>query len=248
MIRIGLLVAICSIVFATQAQYNSQKEPVSRYRPGLFWFYTGLAPAEEDKPEKYDRLIFDLTYNDWAGDIDPFQNHWGSIGLNTNFMWDIPLTKKSNKVAFGIGVSHSYMNIRHNNHLLAIDSIGATQFALKDSSDNFYKSTLAGNSFSIPIEFRFRTGGWRHFKVHIGGKIGYQANLISKYVERVNGDKVVTKRYGFPDKNDLIYSAHVRIGIRNWALFASYNFNPLFKNSNSTQLNLIQMGLSVSLL
>lgn len=247
MIKVGLFIVMCTVVMTSHGQYNSEKEPVSRFRPGVLWFYTGLAPAKEDTPDKYDRLVFDITYNDWAGDRKPFQNNWSSIGLNTNLIFDIPLTKKQNKVALGIGFCHSYINIRHDNHLLPIDSLGGTVFTLKDSSDNFYKSTLSGNSFSIPIEFRFRTGGWRHFKVHIGGKIGYQANLMSKYAERVNGDKVVTKRYGFPDKNDLVYSAHIRIGIRNWALFASYNFNTLFKNSESTQLNLLQMGLSVSL-
>jgi hypothetical protein len=247
MLKKVLLPVFCLFMISSHAQYDSQKEYVSRYRPGVFWFFSGLMPAKEDKPEKYDRLIFDLTYNDWIGDQGPFQNHWASIGLNTNFMFDIPMTKKSDKVSFGIGLSHSYTNIRHNNHLIPVDSIGATIFALKDTSDNFYKSTLTGNSFSIPIEFRFRTGGWRHFKVHIGGKIGYQANLISKYASKVNGDKVLTKRYGFPDKNDLIYSAHVRIGLRNWALYASYNFNTIFKNSQSTQLNMLQMGLSISL-
>jgi hypothetical protein len=106
---------------------------------------------------------------------------------------------------------------------------------------------LNGNSFSIPIEFRFRTGGWRHFKFHIGGKIGYQANLLSKYVANVGGHREVWKRYSFPDAARLIYSAHIRIGMRNWALFASYNFNPIFENSNSTRLNMIQAGLSLSL-
>ena len=162
-------------------------------------------------------------------------------------MFDIPLTKKRNIVSFGIGVAHRYVNIRHNNHLTPVDSIGATMYMAKDSTDNFYKSTLSGNSFCIPIELRIRTGGWKHFKIHLGGKIGYQANLLSKYASKVNGDRVINKRYGFPDQSQLIYSAHVRLGIRNWALYASYDFNKIFTNAKSTQLNLLQFGLSVSL-
>ena len=47
--------------------------------------------------------------------------------------------------------------------------------------------------------------------------------------------------------NRLIYSVHARVGLRNWALYFSYNLNPIFSNQLSTQLNLVQMGLSVSL-
>jgi hypothetical protein len=210
------------------------------------WFYTGLKPAKVDKVRKYDRLIFDITYNDWVGDNDLFQNHWASIGLNTNFMFDIPLVKK-NKIALGIGVAHQFTNIRHNGHLVRDNVAGTTIYAPQNPSDDFKKSVFGGNSFSIPVELRFRNEGWRHFKFHIGGKIGYQANAFSKYVSKIDGDRQISKSYGFPDNNKLLYSAHVRIGLRNWALFASYNFNTNFSNSESVQLNQVQAGLSISL-
>lgn len=241
-----LLIWVSCLSLFSQAQYDGQGEnETSRFRPGIMWFYSGLRPAKEDKPTKYDRLIFDITYNDWVGDQGPFQNNWASIGLNSNLIFDIPLAKS--KVSLGIGIAHQYTPIRHNNHLVPDEDAGTTTFVLKDSSDVFRSSSLSGNSFSIPIEFRFRNESWRHFKFHIGGKIGYQANMYSRYVSAQNGHKEVSKRYGFPDQAQLIYSAHIRIGIRNWALFASYNFNRMFTNTNSTKLNLLQMGLSVSL-
>src|SRR5690606_16337246 len=195
---------------------------------------------------KYDRLIFDVTYNDWIGDRDLFKNSWESFGLNTNFIFDIPMTK-GNKVSFGIGLAHQFTSIRHNNHLTVDPIAKTTIFTPKDSLDNFKRSSLVGNSFSIPIEFRFRNESWKHFKVHIGGKIGYQVNLSSKYVSKIDGHKPVVRNNGFYDENKLIYSAHIRIGMRNWALYASYNFNTLFSNKNSTQLNAVHAGLSISL-
>lgn len=236
---------VCS--FLGSAQYDGKGEDeISRFRPGLMRLYTGLRPGEPDKSNKYDRLIFDVTYNDWMGDRALFENHWASIGLNTNLLFDIPLTK-GNKVSLGIGVAHQYVNIRHNNHLLGDEIDKKTIWVEKDSLDVFKKSVFSGNSFSIPIEFRFRNESWRHFKFHIGGKIGYQANAFSKYVSSINGDKEVYKHYGFPDLNQLIYSVHARVGVRNWALFASYNLNSLFSNNESVQLNLVQMGVSISL-
>ncbi len=247
MIKYTILIWIAVMSFTVGAQYNSEGDNISRFRPGAFWFYSGFRPAQPDKPQKYDRLIVDLTYNDWLGDQGPFENHWASTGVNTNLMFDIPMTKKNDKASFGIGISHEYTNVRHNNKFLINDSLNVTQYVLKDTSDLFFKSALAGNSFSIPIEFRFRSNGWRHFKFHIGGKIGYQANLYSRQVTKQNGRREVTRQYNFPDQSNLIYSAHIRIGIRNWALFASYSFNPIFKESESVQLNRLQMGLSISL-
>ena len=247
MTRVGLLIVMCFIGLSSFSQYDGQGvDEVSRFRPGAMWFFTGLRPAKQEKQSKYDRLIFDVTYNDWIGDEDLFQNSWASIGLNTNVIFDIPLTKE-NKIAFGVGIAHQYTNIRHDNQFIINEFTSSSIYESKDSSDFFDKSIISGNSFSIPLELRFRKESWRHFKFHIGAKVGYQINILSKRVYVINGQKKVYKRYGFPDESKWIYSAHVRLGIRNWALYASYNFNTLFLNSSSTKLNAVQMGLSVSL-
>ena len=51
----------------------------------------------------------------------------------------------------------------------------------------------------------------------------------------------------FQDFNNLLVAAHARIGIRNWAITVSYNLLPYFKDKSSTQLNGLQLGLSISL-
>ena len=241
-----LSIACVCMSFVAQAQYDSKDSVQSRFRPGAMWYFTGWRPASVEKVRKYDRLIFDITYNDWIGDKDLFQIHWASIGLNTNVMFDIPLTK-GNTVSIGTGLSHSYHVTRHNAHLDADDALGITVWKPKLPTDTFRKSILGGHSFSVPLELRFHKESWRHFKFHIGGKIGVQSSLYSKYVTGQWLDRDVVKNYSFPDQNFLLYSAHVRFGFRNWALFGSYNFNTIFSNPNSVQLNRVQMGLSISL-
>ncbi len=247
MIKQLVVIFSCLVGFSLSAQYDGKGDnEVSRFRPGFMWYFTGLKPAKVEKVRKYDRLIFDVTYNDWIGDRNLFQNHWASIGMNTNLMFDIPLTK-GNTVSLGLGVSHQFSVIRHNGLLLQDDLIGTTTWQAKTDSNFFNKGIFGGNSFSIPLELRFRKESWRHFKFHIGGKIGYQVNAYSKYVIGNGGNRDIQKYYGFPDLNRLVYSAHIRIGLRNWALFGSYNFNAIFSTTGSTQLNHVQMGLSVSL-
>ena len=236
-----LLVANKSI-----SQYSSEGDLISRFRPGVMWFNTGLRPAIPEKVRKYDRLIFDLTYNTWNGDQKVFKNDWNSIGLNTNIIFDIPITK-GNTVSFGTGITHSLFRIQHNNLFVSDSTNSYTTYQLKDSTSIFDKNYLGGNSFSVPLEFRFRTKGWKHFKVHIGGKVGYQFNLFSKTISTGENGKIYHKSFDYTDINRLIYSAHVRIGMRNWALYGSYNLNGLFSHRSSSQLNLVQVGLSISL-
>lgn len=242
----SVLLIFLLLALQSTAQYNSEGDIKSRFRPGTFWFFTGFTPARPEKLRKYDRLIFDLTYNDWVGDKKPFKNHWSSIGFNTNLMFDIPMAKR-NVVSFGIGFCYGFQVIRHDQDILYSLDSNYTQVSNDLSMASFDKNSFVGHNFSIPIEFRFRTKGWKHFKVHVGGKIGYQAQFYSKTRYEGEDTKFMIKDKSIPDFNRLTYSAHVRIGIRNWALFGSYNFNPVFSGVQSTKLNMIQLGLSISL-
>lgn len=242
---IGVLLAIP----VARAQYDGMgADEISRFRPGSMWFYTGLRPAVPEKVRKYDRLIFDLTYSDWMGDLEPLKNDWRSIGLNTNLMFDIPITK-GNTVSFGTGLAHSVFRISSPGHIFSADSTGSytTVSHVLDQNNPDIKRYLGGQSVSIPFEFRFRSRGWKHVKLHLGGKIGYQFTQYAMVVTKNDNGRFITKDHSLPDPSGLIYSAHVRFGIRNWSLYASYNLNKLFTESSSPQLNLIQAGLSISL-
>lgn len=224
---------------------DSTFTPRSDFRPGSMWYFTGFRPAAPEKVRKYDRLVFDITYNDWMGDRELFKNHWASIGLNTNWMFDIPLAKQ-NVVGLGIGITHQWVNIRHDNLLFRNDTNQSTEFHEKTVLDEFNSSNYGSHSLMMPLELRFRSKGYKHFKFHMGGKIGYLFGGYSKY--KVNDEfKSETKTKGFHDDPMLVYSVHARIGIRNWALFGSYQINRMFTSELSVQLNLIQFGLSISL-
>jgi hypothetical protein len=244
--KLSVLVVLYLLPLTVLGQYNSKGDLKSRFRPGVMWYYTGIRPGETEKVRKYDRLIFDVTYNSWNGDLKPFSNEAISLGLNTNLMFDIPLAK-GNKVALGIGFAHEFRNVRHDNLFKSDSTSTFTFYELKDSLSTYSKSFLGGNSFSIPIELRFRNEGWKHVKFHLGARIGFQANLFNRSVNKVDGIKQIDKQIGFPDVNRLTYGIHARLGIRNWALFANYSLNPIFSKAESVQLNFLQFGLSLSL-
>ncbi|PWH85574.1 porin family protein [Brumimicrobium oceani] len=229
------------------SQYEAEEEGLySRSRPGVMWFYSGLKPFEEGKLRKYDRLIFDLVYNDWYGDKDYFDSPPSSIGFNAALMFDVILTK-ANTMSFGWGIAYSHFSNR-SQVKFSRDLVNNTTL-ISDYLPGFEpKSTKFGaNYIEIPLELRFRTKGYKHFKFMIGGKIGYQLNAFSKETFRIDGKRYSTKEYNFADSNPLRYGATVRIGIRNWAIYGAYYFSPLFTDSGSADLTPISMGISVSL-
>lgn len=227
-------------------QYNSRGENKSRFRPGAMWYNTGWKPARPEMLRKYDRLMFDITYNDWIGERKTFKMRGPSMGMNVSWLFEIPLVSQ-NVVSLAIGPSYGFHYLRHDMPVVYDDVNRTTIFGDQQDVGFFGKRKLIGHQLSVPVELRFRTKGWKHFKVHIGGKIGYQLSLFEKAKIEQNGVQYVEKIKSSPDIQRLIYSAHVRIGVRDFALFGSYNFNPMYSSDGSTQLHLLQLGLTISL-
>lgn len=227
-------------------QYNSEGVEKSRFRPGIMWYNTGWEPARPGMLRKYDRLMFDITYNDWIGERKTFKMRGPSMGMNVSWLFEIPLVKQ-NLVSLAVGPGYGFYHMRHDMPIVYGAGDNTTIFGDEQDVGYFGKRKLIGHQLFMPVEFRFRTKGWRHFKVHIGGKIGYQLSLFEKARFEQNGTEVLQKSKASQDVSRLIYSAHVRLGIRNFALYGSYNFNPLYSSEGSTQLHLLQLGITVSL-
>lgn len=242
-----LIIAFLLTSSFLNGQQKEAPELKSRYKPGIMWNFTGLYPAKEGKAQKYDRLVFDVTYNDWFGDLKTFRNKWSSIGLNSNFLFDISLNQ-ANTISFGTGIRHSLFRTENLAHLFAADPT-QTYTTVTDGSQasDVKRRLLCGNAIGIPLEFRFRTKSWQHMKFHVGGTLAYQLNVYAKSVFSGQEGRQVVKDYNFADVNRLSLIAHIRMGIRNWGMYASYGVNPMFSNRSSTNLHLFQLGVSISL-
>nr|WP_294859975.1 hypothetical protein [uncultured Fluviicola sp.] len=217
---------------------------VSRHRPGIFWYNTGWRPAKPGKLRKYDRLIIDLTYNQLVKSGSVRENPWRSFGCNINTMWDIPLID-GNTVSLGIGLAYKYQKTGPKGLFFADSSNSYTRYYADSSYLDYRKNTFGNHILAIPIEFRFRTPKWQHFKVHLGGSIGYRLQTFQKVWPEDKHKGIKDK--ALPGRNPLLYGVHMRIGIRNWALFADYTLAPQFKGGKSEQISALAFGVSLSI-
>lgn len=220
---------------------------ISRHRPGFMWYYDGIKAPEAGQPRKYDRLIFDICYNDWQGTSVPmFEASPRSIGMNVNTLFDVALNKK-NTVSFGWGLSYGIYRQEMNYVIWANDSTQSTHLNPGADKLGIDRSIFKFHSVSVPLELRFRGKNWKHVKLHLGGRVGFQFLPASVLVHKQGKIVSIQKNRGLYDFNPIGAQAHVRLGIRNWALYGAYHILPPFQASESTKVNLFQFGLSISL-
>ena len=234
---LGLILFSCVI----QAQKNDS-QLISRQRPGLFWYFDGLRPTKSSDNHKFDRLIFDLTYSDWLGDLKPFQNRWNSIGFNTNFMKDIKF-KELRFFSLGMGVGYGFSTISSDQRFM--DNKQIVEMINLEKSGVFDYATIHAHRFYVPFELRFYTKNWNRFKFVIGGSAGLLTGFNQTLIGR---DGLKQEKSNLKSNVQVLnYGIHCRFGLRNIAFFGSYQINSLFRERGNPNIHPLQLGLSLSL-
>jgi hypothetical protein len=234
------LVLLTLLVFSSIRAQDSLL--ISRHRPGLFWFFDGLRPTKSTDNHKYDRLIIDLTYNDWSGELKPFQNRWNSIGVNVNFMKDIKF-KKTRVFSLGLGLGYGFSSISSQQKFAVQNNI--IEFSTIQKSSIYDYSCFNNHRFFMPLELRFSTKNWNRWKFAVGGSFGINAAMKQRLID---SDGAKMERTNLSEYTSILnYGVHTRLGYRNFSLFGSYQINNLFRGRGNPDLHQFQLGLSISL-
>lgn len=203
-----------------------------------------------------DHLMFQLSSDHWAGMPDSISSHQQgfSRGFNAYFMLDKPF-RNSPKISIGIGAGISTSNIffkRLNVDLISNRSL--LPFTAVDSTNHFKKYKVATSYLEVPLEFRFTANPSninKSFKAAIGLKAGTLVNahtkgktlqdknnnLVNAFVEKEN-----SKRY----INSTRFMGTARFGYGIISLFGSYQLNKVLKDGAGPDMNLYQVGISLS--
>ena len=235
---------ILFLVFANSLFAQQDSTLISRHRPGFMWFFNGFRPLKDADYRKYDRWIIDFTYNDWVGAVSPFENKWNSLGVNTNFMFDVR-SKKNQSLSFGWGFAYGYSNVITDKKLTESAS-NTVLLANKTQLDGYQHNSIRSHRFYIPLELRIASKKWDRLKFIVGANVGVQPFVHQVFMTETNGKKSYFTNV-INDRNLLSYGVHFRFGFRNLALFGSYQLSPLFHNAESTKIHPNQFGLSLSL-
>lgn len=233
---VGLL--LFSLFCNTSFSQERDSLLASKYRPGIFGFFTGWKLSNRPWIARHDRFVLDIKYCDLATlpKLKAFNNKWNSVGVNVQFMADIPMSN-SGTVAFGIGLGYGFDKFVHNTDLKESE---ANNYYFSDIT-SFDKSILRTHTFMVPVEFRFRTKGRKHFKFHLGSSVGYRFGNNKDYTSQ---STLRTKTKTMNNFEWLYLDVHARMGMRNWAIFVSANMLPILRK---TKIYPVNIGISISL-
>ncbi|WP_027420598.1 porin family protein [Crocinitomix catalasitica] len=242
--RFSLAILFLFVVQFSFGQDSAGDHPYLDRKPGLFRLYSGLTPYDEKKATKFDRFNTDFFYNDWLGDLGQVSTKFYSIGHNINLMFDIPFSKTS-RMGIAIGLGYGHFSVRHNGELSFKSEAGMAAYSthLKPylGAERWINRTVF-NFVEVPFELRFRSlkerGKWKFYP---GFKAGFMVENYSKW--RIGSNEF--KNFNFPDLNRLHYGPTLRIGRDNIFLFGYYDMTTLFTHPNSSQLQLISLGVSI---
>jgi hypothetical protein len=215
------------------------------------------------KMKSRDRLIIELTHDNWLNKPDYIETKWFSRGFNAFVMWDVPLVKSGIiSVAPGLGISNT--NVFSNVLIQSSLSDDSTHFNVIPTSvpnltttvENdsvalkYSKNKLTVSSIDIPLELRFRTNPskGKPFKLAIGARVGYVINAHTKYKGEDYRDgsqrEVTLKEAPAININRLKYGVTGRIGYGNFNIFGYYSLSKLFNTSLAPEITPISVGIS----
>lgn len=233
----------CIFLCLLLAIFVSANSPILAQN-GNLWDKIGMGNDDDDDDEYEFRDVFsvDITHNRFLGDLNGTEATWNSIGVNINSMSDRPFSETSN-FSIGYGIRFAFNNFRSNGIMNIVDSIGATQLSVLPDSISRDKYKFANNFFEIPLELRYRyEGPNRMIRFSLGGVIGFRMRVFEHWT---NGD-LRYKEYNYPDVNKFRYGVFARAGFKHVAIYAGYYFMPVFKNAMSSELNVLNFGLSIA--
>jgi hypothetical protein len=197
-----------------------------------------------------DRLVVDLTFDQWLHDENGLKLKWHSRGFNTYFMYDIQLGKKKKlfSVAPGLGISTS--SIFHN-AIVSEDTVNGTTFTIDPTiTDNYKKNKFGLTYVDIPLELRFRStpnAKNKSWKFALGFKAGVLIDSKVKVKqEDANGNMKIYKEKRYSDLNRFRYGATVRFGYGPFNFFGFYSLAKLFDKGMGPDITPISMGISIN--
>ncbi|HTE08138.1 MAG TPA: outer membrane beta-barrel protein [Flavitalea sp.] len=203
-----------------------------------------------------DHLLIQLGYDMWSGKPDSINLKGLSRSVNIYFMLDFPF-KASPQFSVGLGAGISTSNMYFKDTYIDIAGRSTTSsLNFQDVSDttHFKKYKLMNSFLEAPVELRYVNDPVhpkKSFKAAVGLKVGTMLTAVTKgkNLQSSTGQTVLSitqKEKSRRFFNSTRLSLTGRVGIGNFALFASYQINAFIKEGFGPDIRPYSIGLSLS--
>ncbi|WP_375238641.1 hypothetical protein [Aurantibacter sp.] len=181
----------------------------------------------------------------------PYEN-LGSGFIELGWNWQTRLAKNSNfaRIKYGFSFQWNKLNLKEDQFFVQNGDVTS----IEKSPVELKKSEFRTTNLVFPVYFEFgpsnkvekkrtvRYQTWDKFKFGIGGFGGIRLQTQQKLKYKEDGDRVKQKTRRSYNTSPFVYGVGAYVGVGDFALYAKYDLNPLFKNQDVKQNN-ISLGI-----
>lgn len=171
-----------------------------------------------------------------------------SIAFNINFFEKkIVLEKDHLWLVTGLGLNYNNYRFAKKDFKLVPEANTVTAlFSDSVNTFNFDKSKLVVSYVTVPLLLQVNTSKSKRNNVHLstGAIFAYKLGAHTKYVTKDGSRKKEKERDDF-NLDPIRLDATVRLGYRNFNLFANYAVTELFKNNEGPELHPYTFGITL---
>ena len=204
-----------------------------------------IQSKEVDSLYREDQFYIGITYNLLLNTPPGVRSRGLSGGIQGGFLRDMPINKRRNvAIAVGLGLAYDQFG---QNFFVGEYTEGNTILRILYDTVDFTQNRFWMATVELPIEFRWRTStptDFRFWRVYTGMKVGYTYWYKATFKQPGN----IVNQTKIPEFNPLRLSATLGFGYNTFNFYASYNFNPFFKDAftedgQKVNYNGIKVGL-----
>ncbi|NNM16557.1 MAG: outer membrane beta-barrel protein, partial [Bacteroidia bacterium] len=174
-------------------------------------------------------------------------NESKSLAVNINlFQTKIKLEKDHLWVVSGLGLAYNNYRFAKRNFKLAPEVDMVTALTDSVNAYNFDKSKLVATYVTVPLLLQVNTSKSKRNNFHLstGGIFGYKIGSHTKYLTK-NGSRKKEKERDDFNLEPIRLDATVRVGYKNFNIFANYAVTELFKDGEGPELHPYTIGLTI---
>jgi len=191
---------------------------------------------------------------------------WLDLDYGHSFSWNFNLIEKKIKIVdnyvgliTGLGFSYNSYGLQNKINISTqyntYDTLGnvastvdSTMFSQSTGTIEYSKNKLRTSSLRIPLLLEFNTNNVDNDKsFHVAGGVigGWTFRTMHRTDYTENGIEYKNKSKGEFNTNKFTLDAHVRVGYKNFTLFANYGLTPFFEKDKGPEVYPLTVGLSV---
>ncbi|MDA0883025.1 MAG: outer membrane beta-barrel protein, partial [Bacteroidetes bacterium] len=183
------------------------------------------------------------------------EHEWLDLDYSRSMSWSfnlvdakVRLVKDYVGIYTGLGLTYNSYGLKENVRLMANnDSTYADRADSLAGYIPFTKNKLRASYLRIPLMLEFNTSldPERTFHVSAGVIGGWNMGTINKVKYEEDGNDVKNRSKGDYNLTPFTLDASVRVGYRNFTLFANYGLTPLFEDGKGPEVYPLTVGLCV---